>query len=123
MDFHINTWDDLLRLEEAIREKLCCQTKACAFLESAKYLRIRLDMIRYMNNITQCSIGEEHYVYPSSNVIMSIKGYNMVHLVQPTVYVYVGSFLVKVTLGWFDEAGRDIRCAHGQATDRFAECR
>ena len=88
MDFSINTWEDLLRLEEAIREKLCCQTKACAFLESAKYLRIRLDMIRYMNNITQCSIGEEHYVYPSSNIIMHIKGYNRVHLVKTTQALY-----------------------------------
>lgn len=74
MLFEIRTWEDLLCLENAIRQHMGCQGKSCAFLESAKYTRIRLDMIRQMNRVSSfCALPQDHFVYPSSNLVLHVK--------------------------------------------------
>ena len=104
MQFHIHKWEDLLALENAIRRHLGCQSTSCAFLESAKYTRLRLDIIRQINGVPCCSIAQvcclgvvtesqndmliddvsdckqEHYVYPSSNLLVHVKDYQTVEL-------------------------------------------
>jgi hypothetical protein len=83
-DIVIESENDLLKLESAIRQNLQCEGATCAFLESVPYVQIRIGILRRIHGGSPDANTHTVRIFPHPSFMITVTDFRIASLSSRT---------------------------------------